>query len=1214
MGDPLSVAASVAGLLSLGLQSTEYLYNFYTACRDQHQELARVADKLGGLLESLQIIDEIVRTHTWRHNDQSIIQNIETSIARSEDIIHDLQDETAKFKKEPTDGWRKKAVVVGRRAAYPFKRSTLEDLGDDVNNFRDNLSLALQTLQLKEHQNTQNDIEAVNAIINNIRAQHVSDSLRQWLRAPDATVDFNDASAKRHESTGQWLVQGPAYTAWLQQDNSFLWLYGFAGCGKSVLCSTAIQHTILHRQSSPHSVVAFFFFTFNDHLKQDASAALRALLLQLCGQISGLESDLTRLKESYNHGTPPVKVLLEHLRQAVTQCRHVYILLDALDESPPDSSRDKVLSVIETLRQWQLPSLHLLVTSRDLPDIRDHLQLPTLYQGAEHVMLNNDSVYQDISRFVSFKVDHDPQLQRWGQHREKIKSYLTQHAGGIEKHLEKCLRSLPQSLDETYERMLCGIESQEEAQRILSLLCYASRPLSVDEVTEALAVDIDDLECYDPSSRFTGGADDLLRIFERWIQLHNPDNPWYTKVNYQKTAKDRASATYYASLLGLDSVLTYILSISAVDVNTQGGYYGNALQAALANGHEKAVQILLDKGADINAQGGHYGNALQAALANGHEKAVQILLDKGADINAQGGHYGNALQAASANGHEKAVQILLDKGADVNAQGGFYGNALQAASANGHEKVVQILLDKGADVNAQGGRYGNALQAASANGHEKAVQILLDKGADVNAQGGFYGNALQAASANSHEKAVQILLDKGADVNAQGGYYGNALQAASFNSHEKAVQILLDKGADINAQGGCYGNALQAASFNSHEKAVQILLDKGADINAQGGCYGNALQAASFNSHEKAVQILLDKGADVNAQGGRYGNALQAASANGHEKAVQILLDKGADVNAQGGLYGNALQAALANGHEKVVQILLDKGADVNAQGGLYGNALQAASFNSHEKGAEGLVFKTHFLDPGTPAALKVRPSKAYRHPTLDARLTKQRVLAEARVLVKLSGVGEVSVPGVLSVEWDAGRKAKGRDRQQGADGRRGGGAWLLMEWVEGQSVKEVVRAWDSWHRHGRCSAEEKAQGQEALKALMRRIGRTIGFLHSKGGVVHGDLTTSNIMLRRSSASSAAADGEQQMPSLEGDIVLIDFGLATQAIQDEDRAVDLYVLERAFGSTHPMQEHWFDTEVLQSPHGYSGSFKGAGTVLKRLDDVRLRGRKRSMVG
>jgi ankyrin repeat protein len=49
------------------------------------------------------------------------------------------------------------------------------------------------------------------------------------------------------------------------------------------------------------------------------------------------------------------------------------------------------------------------------------------------------------------------------------------------------------------------------------------------------------------------------------------------------------------------------------------------------------VTLLLEKGADVNAQGGYFGNALQAASSGGHDSVVTLLLDKGADVNAQGG-------------------------------------------------------------------------------------------------------------------------------------------------------------------------------------------------------------------------------------------------------------------------------------------------------------------------------------------------------------------------------------------------------------------------------------------------------------------------------------------------------------------------------------------------------------------------------------------------
>ncbi|OCK87550.1 uncharacterized protein K441DRAFT_466880, partial [Cenococcum geophilum 1.58] len=61
---------------------------------------------------------------------------------------------------------------------------------------------------------------------------------------------------------------------------------------------------------------------------------------------------------------------------------------------------------------------------------------------------------------------------------------------------------------------------------------------------------------------------------------------------------------------------------------------------AALGGLLNAVKCLLIRGADVNAQGGYYGNALQAASAQGHEQVVKLLLDKG-------GVYGNALRAAS---------------------------------------------------------------------------------------------------------------------------------------------------------------------------------------------------------------------------------------------------------------------------------------------------------------------------------------------------------------------------------------------------------------------------------------------------------------------------------------------------------------------------------------------------------------------------------------
>lgn len=156
------------------------------------------------------------------------------------------------------------------------------------------------------------------------------------------------------------------------------------------------------------------------------------------------------------------------------------------------------------------------------------------------------------------------------------------------------------------------------------------------------------------------------------------------------------------------------------------------------------------------------------------------------------------------------------------------------------------------------------------------------------------------------------------------------------------------------------------------------------------------------------------------------------------------------------------------------------------------------------------------------------------------------------------------------------------------------------MEWIEGEVVRVALNRWLKSRKEAGLTLAD-ADGQEGVRRLMGQVGAAVGLMHSKG-VVHGDLTTSNLMLR-------PREG-QQAEGLEGDMVLIDFGLASQSVQDEDRAVDLYVLERAFGSTHPGAEALFE-EVLKA---YGKSFKQASVVLRKLEDVRMRGRKRSMIG
>lgn len=129
--------------------------------------------------------------------------------------------------------------------------------------------------------------------------------------------------------------------------------------------------------------------------------------------------------------------------------------------------------------------------------------------------------------------------------------------------------------------------------------------------------------------------------------------------------------------------------IRIFDIDSEKGKSGHRLDdltlrlyyASLA-GLFEPVKLLTERNVDVNSQGGRFGNALQAASYSGQVDVVQVLLDNGADVNAHGGCYGNALQAASHMSGIDVVQILLGNGADVNAHGGIFEYALHVASSS----------------------------------------------------------------------------------------------------------------------------------------------------------------------------------------------------------------------------------------------------------------------------------------------------------------------------------------------------------------------------------------------------------------------------------------------------------------------------------------------------------------------------------------------------
>jgi len=148
----------------------------------------------------------------------------------------------------------------------------------------------------------------------------------------------------------------------------------------------------------------------------------------------------------------------------------------------------------------------------------------------------------------------------------------------------------------------------------------------------------------------------------------------------------------------------------------------------------------------------------------------------------------------------------------------------------------------------------------------------------------------------------------------------------------------------------------------------------------------------------------------------------------------------------------------------------------------------------------------------------------------------------------------------------------------------------------------------------------ESGVGIETHQWLMAEVGKILATMHSKD-IIHGDLTTSNMMFNAnlkpaagaagsSSAGAAADSGGAAEGAVAAEVIMIDFGLSSSSTVAEDKAVDLYVLERAFSSTHPRSEPLF-AAIMAS---YEANHPNPSPVVKKLEEVRARGRKRTMLG
>ena len=347
------------------------------------------------------------------------------------------------------------------------------------------------------------------------------------------------------------------------------------------------------------------------------------------------------------------------------------------------------------------------------------------------------------------------------------------------------LEELPESLDETYERILREIRKPNHghAHRLLQCLVAAVRPLCVKELAEVLAFDFN--------------AEGVPKLNAGWRWEDQEEAVMSACSSLVTIVKDGDLRVVQFSHF---SVKEYLTANRLAEPIKDVSRYHIRLEAAhtiLARACLGAL-LRLDDGIDRdsieNFPLAFYAAQYWATHARFENAASRIKDGMECLFDAHKSHFATwlwiydqdywngrpmpttrpekpkavPLYYAARLGFRDLAEYLIGKHPEhVNTRGGTEVTPMHAAASAGHVDVLSLLLDHGADMDGPGDMGGTPLHHAIRTGELEAGQCLLDRGADINAQGEHGWTPLHWAAMTRNIQSVRFLLEHGADVNAR---------------------------------------------------------------------------------------------------------------------------------------------------------------------------------------------------------------------------------------------------------------------------------------------------------------------------------------------------------------------------------------------------------------------------------------------------------------
>ncbi|KIW83537.1 hypothetical protein Z517_02782 [Fonsecaea pedrosoi CBS 271.37] len=748
-----------------------------------------------------------------------------------------------------------------------------------------------------------------------------------WLAPLSSLHKHRDLQVRRAEGTGRWFLEHPEFSRWVDDDSKHDLLgVGGPGAGKSVLCSHVVDY--LRGKFQDHDVaIAFYYYDYSDQQSQNPSSFARSLLRQLSSRGEVVPSAVS---EFYRRTRNAVKDqtwyhdLLNIIRRVVATFSRCFIIVDALDEADVQTQRSGFFEVIDAIRNSPGSTVKVLATLR--PHVLD--LMTRFHEPSTIDILANPG---DIRQFLAQTIMEQPESEYLmdDKLKEHVLNTLCTNANGMfllpalqiktildqitKADVRRALLHLSTDLTHAFQSTMQRIFTLPKARRDLAFRTL----MWVSHARRPMTV----------------------RELQHAMALRPEDHD----LDRDNLPSVKMLIDCCCGLVEVDYESSIIRLVHhSLEEYLREHDHGLFTDANLVITKICLQYMMLDSTRDLPYKNRKdFANALEdvpflqyAALEWGHH-AYSVPAEEIKDL---------ALALLSNSTCLNTIARVRDfRSPDLRdwtnkAWAWAYsgGAGISLAAGFGLSELLKILIAENRHNLRLGVRnvYGNtALHEAAFFGHTEVAEILVANGANLLDTNYGQSTPLYLAVSYGQLEIVKLLLKYGRDQLDQPGPRGfTALHKAVEQGDEEMVSTLLQAGALVGAIDNQGTTALHLAAFRGYLSIVKLLVASGAVVHVrdkEGLC---PLDYAATSGFTDVVAFLLENGGSMFHKGRERWTPLHRAARGGHTETVAFFLKRGANVLATDYKGNIPLHLAVRSGQIEAVRTLLEQNTDPDHQ------------------------------------------------------------------------------------------------------------------------------------------------------------------------------------------------------------------------------------------------------------------------------------------